>query len=173
MRLIYLRFSAIGCFFLCLVSWSGTHKFYLSVTQVNYSEKEHSLQMTSRLFIDDLNDLLSKRYSIESHFETKDQHPMALKFLDEYFQKKFQIRINGAGVDYRILGQKRDTDMVVFFMEAKGVYLTDIQELEVYNALLTDLYDDQQNVVHLKIKGQKKSFLLMKDKPSGLLKLNK
>jgi hypothetical protein len=62
--------------------------------------------------------------------------------------------------------------MVVFFMEAKAVYLTDTQELEVYNALLTDLFDDQQNVVHLKIKGQKKSFLLMKDKASGLLKLD-
>ncbi|HAE71463.1 hypothetical protein N9D85_00925 [Flavobacteriaceae bacterium] len=62
--------------------------------------------------------------------------------------------------------------MVVFFLEAKGVYFTDTQELEVYNALLTDLFDDQQNVVHLKIKGQKKSFLLMKDKASGLLKLD-
>jgi hypothetical protein len=61
---------------------------------------------------------------------------------------------------------------VVFFMEAKAVYLTDTQELEVYNALLTDLFDDQQNVVHLKIKDQKKSFLLMKDKASGLLKLD-
>jgi len=37
---------------------------------------------------------------------------------------------------------------------------------------LTDLFDDQQNVVHLKIKGQKKSFLLMKAKASGLLKLD-
>ena len=62
--------------------------------------------------------------------------------------------------------------MVVFFMEAKAVYFTDTQELEVYNALLTDLFDDQQNVVHLKIKGQKKSFLLMKAKASGLLKLD-
>ncbi len=172
MRSRYFRFIAVGCFFLCLVSWSDFHKFYLSVTQVNYSEKEHSLQMTSRIFIDDLNNLLSKRYGIASHFETKDQHPMAMKYIEEYFQKKFQLKINGEALEYQILGHKRDTDMVVFFMEAKAVYLTDTQELEVYNALLTDLFDDQQNVVHLKIKGQKKSFLLMKDKASGLLKLD-
>ena len=172
MRSRYFRCIIVGCFFLCLISWSGTHKFYLSVTQLNYSEKEHSLQMTSRLFIDDLNSLMLKRYNIDAHFETKDQHPMAMQYLELYFQKKFKLFINGKSLEYRILGQKRDTDVVVFFIEATGVYLTDVQELEVYNALLTDLFDEQQNVVHLKINNQKKSFLLMKDKPSGLLKLD-
>jgi hypothetical protein len=172
MRCRYVKFIILGCFFLCLLSWSGTHKFYLSVTQVNYSEKEHSLQMTSRLFIDDLNSLILERYSIDAHFETKDQHPLAMQYLEVYFQKKFKLIINGKALEYQILGQKRDTDVVVFFIEAKDVYLNDIYELEVYNALLTDLFDEQQNVVHLKINNQKKSFLLMKDKPSGLLKLD-
>ncbi len=172
MRCRYFNFITLGCFFLCLLSWSGTHKFYLSVTQVNYSEKEYSLQITSRLFIDDLNSLMLERYSIDAHFETKDQHPLAMQYIKEYFQKKFQLKVNGKALEYQILGQKRDTDKVVFFIEATGVYLTDIQELEVYNALLTDLFDKQQNVVHLKINNQKKSFLLMKDKPSGLLKLD-
>lgn len=172
MRFRYVKFIILGCFFLCLLSWSGTHKFYLSVTQVNYSEKEHSLQMTSRLFIDDLNSLMLERYSIDAHFETKDQHPLAMQYLEAYFQKKFKLIINGKALEYQILGQKRDTDVVVFFIEAKDVYLNDIYELEVYNALLTDLFDEQQNVVHLKMHNQKKSFLLMKDKPSGLLKLD-
>ena len=172
MRCRYFKFIILGCFFLCLLSWSGTHKFYLSVTQVNYSEKEHSLQITSRLFIDDLNSLILERYSIDAHFETKDQHPLAMQYLEAYFQKKFKLIINGKALEYQILGQKRDTDVVVFFIEAKDVYLNDIYELEVYNALLTDLFDEQQNVVHLKMHNQKKSFLLMKDKPSGLLKLD-
>jgi len=128
--------------------------------------------MTSRLFIDDLNSLILERYSIDAHFETKDQHPLAMQYLEVYFQKKFKLIINGKALEYQILGQKRDTDVVVFFIEAKDVYLNDIYELEVYNALLTDLFDEQQNVVHLKINNQKKSFLLMKDKPSGLLKLD-
>jgi len=113
-----------------------------------------------------------ERYSIDAHFETKDQHPLAMQYLEVYFQKKFKLIINGKALEYQILGQKRDTDVVVFFIEAKDVYLNDIYELEVYNALLTDLFDEQQNVVHLKINNQKKSFLLMKDKPSGLLKLD-
>ena len=172
MRCRYFKLIILGCFFLCLLSWTGTHKFYLSVTQVNYSEKEHSLQMTSRLFIDDLNNLMLERYGIDAHFETKGQHPLAMEYIKEYFQKKFQLKVNGEALEYQILGQKRAIDKVIFFIEAKDVYLTDIHELEVYNALLTDLFDEQQNVVHLKINNQKKSFLLMKDKPSGLLKLD-
>jgi len=36
---------------------------------------------------------------------------------------------------------------------------------------LFDTYKSQQNITHLKINGKKKSFLFIKDKSSGLLKL--
>lgn len=156
----------------CLVSWNSAHKFYLSVTQIQYSDQEHSLQMTSRVFIDDLNSLLSERYDIDARFETEEQHPLAERFVAEYFKKKFEIKLDNTPVEYDILGHKRDADVVIFFLEATAVYLSENQDLEVYNALLTDLFDAQQNVVHLKIDQKKKSFLLMKDVPKGVLKLN-
>ena len=36
-----------------LLAFSTAHKFYVSVTNINYSEKTEAIQITSRVFIDD------------------------------------------------------------------------------------------------------------------------
>ena len=47
-----------------LFAFTAAHKFYVSVTNVTYSEKNEALQITSRVFIDDLEEVLKERYDI-------------------------------------------------------------------------------------------------------------
>ena len=39
------------------------HKFYMAVYQINYAPEKKMLQITSRIFIDDLNKTLEKKYN--------------------------------------------------------------------------------------------------------------
>ena len=45
--------SLLALFFV-FTSLTLAHKFYVSVTNINYSEKTDALQITSRIFVDDL-----------------------------------------------------------------------------------------------------------------------
>ena len=45
-----------------LVSFTTIHKFYVSVTQIEYIEEKESVQMIMRIFVDDFEKLLRKRY---------------------------------------------------------------------------------------------------------------
>ena len=47
-------------FFLCSFS---IHKFYVSVTQVDYVPSKKRVEITSRIFIDDLEKALTKKYN--------------------------------------------------------------------------------------------------------------
>ena len=49
---------------LLFLSFSSAHKFYVSVTNIVYSEEDSAFQITSRVFIDDLDKLLEERYGI-------------------------------------------------------------------------------------------------------------
>ena len=49
-----------GLLFLSLTSFS-VHKFYVALYQVNYAPEKKMLQITTRLFIDDLNNALAKK----------------------------------------------------------------------------------------------------------------
>jgi hypothetical protein len=58
---------------------------------------------------------------------------------------------------------------MVFFMEATYEDIQGLNSLFVQNELLMDKFDEQQNIVHLQLKGLKKSVMLIKERSSSML----
>ena len=50
---------------------SGAHKFYVSITKVEFSEEAQSVQIITKLFIDDIEATLQKRYDPNVSLDTK------------------------------------------------------------------------------------------------------
>jgi len=156
--------------FLSILCMSAdTHKFYLSVTNINYSEKDDALQVTSRIFIDDLENVLEERYGIKVNLAANDDTFTAKTYIERYLRTKFLVYLDGKPFEYAFLGEKYDNDVVICYMELSKVNLESLQKMEIENKILTDIYDEQQNVVHVKWKGNKKSFILIKSNAKGML----
>ena len=45
-----------------LNGFSFVHKYYVSITQIDFVEEQESVQITSRIFIDDLEDVFRERF---------------------------------------------------------------------------------------------------------------
>lgn len=154
-----------------LLAFTTTHKFYVSVTNVGYSEKDDALQITTRIFIDDLEAILLERYDITTKLATENESKLADEYLEKYLRKKFQVQINGEPKTYDLIGRKYDNDVCVFYLEIAKIELPSVTSIQIQNEVLTDLFDEQQNVVHFKINGKKKSFVLLKSDTKGMLKM--
>ncbi|WP_245625602.1 DUF6702 family protein [Flagellimonas eckloniae] len=152
-----------------LFSFTTLHKYYLSVTNMQYSEKNDSFQITSRIFIDDLEEVLKERYGIIAELATSDEAKVSNAYIEKYFRTKFAIELNGEIAKYTFLGKKYEEDVVICYLELNNINFTDLQSISIQNEILTDLFEEQQNVVHLKWKGQKKSFVLIKENNKGML----
>jgi len=148
-----------------------THKFYVSVTNITYSEQDQTFQITTRLFIDDLEELLKERYDIEAQLGTDDEAAVADQYVEKYLNTKLLLYLNDAKAEYTFLGKKYDNDVVVCYLEVEKVVFEDLRSVIVQNELLTDLFDEQKNLVHIKFKGKKKSFVLIKSDTKGMLNL--
>jgi hydrogenase maturation factor HypE len=81
------------------------------------------------------------------------------------------VEINGETVKYNFIGKKYDSDMVICYLEVENIPLNTLKQVGIQNEILTDIYDDQQNVVHFKINGKKKSHVLVKSDTKGMLNL--
>lgn len=46
-----------------LLAFTTFHKYYVSVTQIEYVKKQQSVQIISRIFLDDFEDVLQARYN--------------------------------------------------------------------------------------------------------------
>ncbi|WP_233268293.1 DUF6702 family protein [Cellulophaga sp. L1A9] len=154
-----------------LLAFTTAHKFYVTVTNIAYSEKDKALQITSRIFIDDLEKTLNERYGIKGRMATENELKDIEVYIEKYIRSKFIITINQEQREYTYIGKKYDNDIIVVYLEVPEVNYPEMKSISATNEMLTDMFDEQQNVVHFKLLGAKKSFVLTRDNNKGMLNL--
>ena len=126
------------------------------------------LQITSRIHIDDLNKALTKlnkkSISIENEIENNEE----TLIIKDYLSTRFSIKINGQLKTLNFLSKEIEGDEIVCYSNIKGI--SKINSLEIYNTILTELFQDQQNRINLDVLGSKNSFLLTKTTNSKIIK---
>ncbi len=151
-----------------ILGWTA-HKFYVSVTQVEYYAPDQAIQITSRVFIDDLEKALLERYEAELLLGTANERKDADAFIDRYLNSKLVVRINGDPAAFYFLGKKVENDILVLFIEVSNITLEGLKSVEVQNEVLMDVFEEQKNIVHFRFGDKKKSFVLLRERNSGLL----
>ena len=148
-----------------------SHKFYVSVTSVEYVQAEESLQIISRIFIDDLESALQARYTFKAAMGTADESELVTESIQRYFNAKFTVFVNGKPREYTFVGKKYDRDQVICYLEVSGVSEAGLESVGIQNEILMDVFEEQKNLVHLKILGIKKSYVLVRENNKGMLNL--
>jgi len=63
------------------------HKFYVAIFQVQFVPEKKRIQITSRIFLDDLNKALEKKYHKKTSIGIGTEKPEELLLLKNTFQK--------------------------------------------------------------------------------------
>jgi len=150
-----------------LLAANTDHKFYVSTTNIEFVPSSKSVQIISKIFIDDIEEALQKRYGKEVSLATKKETDADRELLKSYVMQKFHISINGKEATYQYLGIDYETDIVKCYLEITGV--SALKSIEVENTILLDAFDDQKNIIHIKTPESRKSMVLDNDNPKGLL----
>jgi hypothetical protein len=138
---------------------------------VEYAKKEESLQIISRIFIDDLESALFERYDVKSDLGTPGESDEGIAYIERYFNSKFTVFVNGEVRKYTFLGRKYDRDQVICYLELTGIPEAGLKSVGIQNEILMDVFEEQKNLVHLKILGAKKSYVLIRENNKGMLNL--
>ena len=156
-----------GVFFLSLTSF-GFHKFYVAVYQINFAPEKEMLQITSRVFADDLNKALEKKYNKKHYIGTAKESPEDVVLLKKYFAENLTIKVNGQSKSMNLLSKEMEGDVLICYLSAKGI--SKLKSIEVHNTILVDWDSEQQNITHFTILGTKQSFLFTASITERMLK---
>ncbi|MAN27875.1 MULTISPECIES: DUF6702 family protein [Mesonia] len=151
-----------------LSAFTSVHKYYLSITEIEYAQEQKSLQMISRIFVDDFQKLLQTRYDKSIELVRGKNNEQTNLYIERYFEDKLKIEINKKTLPLKFIGKRYEDDLIICYFEATQV--EDFHKVSVTNLILTDLYQEQKNLIHFKKGDETKSLMLMKDKPEGELK---
>lgn len=153
-----------------LITSSTDHKFYVSITKVEYVAETESLQIITQFFLDDIEEVLQKRYREDVSLGTTKETKQDVELLERYILQKLIILVDGNPVTLDYLGIEYDIDMVKSYIEVVGV--KDFKKIEFEFKALTEVFPEQQNIIHFKNSKKRKSVVLDIDNPKGVLNFN-
>ena len=153
-----------------LMAFSGFHKYYISVTEVDYIKDKQSVQITSRIFIDDFEKVLRERYNENVVLAGKEETKDVNKYIETYLRSKIRVRINDHDMNLIFIGKEYDIDIIQCYIEIQNV--KQVNSIEITNEVLFDLFEDQQNMIKTKINSKQKSFLLNQNNKIAVLNFN-
>lgn len=158
--------------FFCVLTLSASsftmHKFYMAIYQLYYAPEKKMLQITARIFVDDIDKALEKKYSRKFFLNTNKETPESIDFLKKYLSDNFSVKVNGQTKTMNFLSKELDGDVLVCYLSIKDI--SKINSLEIYNSVLIDWIAEQQNIMHITAFGDKKSFLFTNTSTKQVLK---
>lgn len=145
----------------------GSHKYYISLTKIDFIEKEKSVQITMRFFIDDIETTLESRYEVDLALATEEENKKADVYLEKYIASKFKIIINQDVKSFNFLGKEYENDLIFFYLEI--IDIKSIDHITVQNRMLFEDFPEQENFIKININNLKKTFVLRKDNDKEML----
>ena len=152
----------IYCFFSPLDVYAY-HPFYVSVTEMSLNSKTRSLEISCKMFAEDIEDVLKQNYKTAVDLSNDKMQEQNNKLMNDYILHHFSINIDSKPTALKFVGFEKENESIYCYLEIVNV--TGIQKMTVNNTILQDYKQEQINIMHVIVNGKRKSTKL--DYPSN------
>lgn len=139
-----------------LFTWFAIfHPFYVSVTEINHNARTQAIEISCRMFYDDLEHVLEKQYKVQLDIIKPANKEQLKQLMSDYVHKHLIVKVDGKVLNPAFLGYEIQEDGAWAYLEAKGI--SKVQKIEVRDDLLYSEHAEQINMLHITAKGERKS----------------
>lgn len=160
-RLLFIFLFAFG------IPLLQAHPYFVSVCEMKYEPKTKSLNVSLRLFVDDLEKSLEDLGVDNLNLGEKTEREDADLTLKKYIEQELLVEIDQKRVVLNFLGKEVENDLCFIFLEAG--HIEPFEKIKISNRVLFQSFPTQTNLVHCTNQEQTKSLLLSRNSPSGEL----
>ncbi len=158
-------------FYLYLISLGWlvvAHPFHLSLTEIKWNTTSEQLEISQKIFWDDLEVALSGYYDESIDFLNPANTEKLNKQIETYLLAQNKIWIDDKSIKVKYLGYEVEEDAAWFYLESEKVQ--EPTSIRVKNSLLLEDFSDQKNVVQFYFEtNSPRSIILGKGNESGVL----
>lgn len=148
--LILILLSLCSCFFSLT-----PHPYHVGSMEFDYNSKSKKFEITAKFFMDDLENALNKKYGKSIHFlETKSKSEIN-KQLENYSDEYVKLKSDNQFIKINFVGYEEDHESVNVYLESEHINMP--KKVEVAVSFLYNLFDDQMNIIHIIVNGNRKS----------------
>jgi hypothetical protein len=142
------------------------HPIHLSITEIDHNEKSKALQVTMRIFVDDLELSIRKKIGDE---ELDILEPGKGRKTDdlvrEYLADRVKMKVDKKAAKLNYIGHEIEGPAMICYIEIENV--KKFSTIEVTNKVILEIHDDQSNLVNVNYKEKVKSIRLSNETPTA------
>lgn len=144
---------------------SFLHPLFVSVVDIKHNAKNKNVEISIRIFTDDLESTLRKNYKQNVDLATGSAKADVNKVVSNYIQSKLHLTIDNKQQTLKYIGYEIQKESVWIYAELVDV--TTIKTLNVNCNLLYEFQEKQSNIINATVNGIEKNYKL--DYPNSIV----
>ena len=131
------------------------HPFFVSMTDINFNDNTKELEVSVRIFTDDLENTLRKYHTGKIDILHPTDKDAMNAYINEYIQQHLQLKVNDKTVVLSFVGYEEQSESIWTYFEIKNI--DKVSKINITNNLLHDYNNNQINMMHVKVKDKEQS----------------
>lgn len=131
------------------------HPFFVGVTEIQHNAKDRTLEISVKIFSDDLEKTLTKAANSPIDLKSPRDSVKTNKMVAAYIQQHLQLKVDGKPVQQVFIGYEGEREATWCFILVNNIAA--VHKLEINNTLLYDAFEQQINLMHVIVNGERKS----------------
>ncbi len=152
--ILYKWFAVVFSLFLADPE-TALHPVYVSVTEITHNAPAKTLEVSCKIFTDDFEKTLRKYSSTKVDLINPANKNAMEELINRYVQSRLKIEVNDKLVTMKFIGYEVVEEAVVSYYQADAVPV--VNTMGIQNNLLYDFINEQINLLHITVNGNRKS----------------
>ena len=131
------------------------HPLHLATVEIDHNSSDKTLEITCKTFWDDFENILSKLNNSKVNLTSDKDTAGNNKRIFEYFRSHLKITVDGKPVQMSFVGYEKEDVVVYSYLQVDNV--SSVKKVAIVNTVMHDMFDDQVNIMHVLVNGNRKS----------------
>jgi hypothetical protein len=134
---------------------ASPHPLYISVTEINHNAKDKILEVSCKIFTNDFEAVLEKIAKTKVDLSSPKDKAANDKLIAGYVARHLRLKVDGKEVELQFVGSEKEEDGTWSYFQVNDIAAA--RKIEAVNDLLYDGFNQQINIMHVTVGGQRQS----------------
>lgn len=134
---------------------TSSHPFYVAVTEINLNTSDKTLEVSCKMFADDLEQVLEKNNHVQLDITTDKDKPKFDSYISAYVKTHLNLSVDGKAMTLSYIGFEKEKESAYCYFQAQNI--SSLKKIDIRNSILQDFTTDQINILHVTVNGKRQS----------------
>jgi hypothetical protein len=131
------------------------HPFYIAVTEINLNTSDKTLEISCKMFADDLEQIIEKNNNAQLDISSDKDKANFDKYIPAYVKNHLSISVDGKAFSISYIGFEKEKESAYCYFQIENI--ASLKKIDITDSILHDFTTDQINIIHVTVNGKRQS----------------